>query len=227
MKSSNGFIYPKSRVLKASELPRVYRTLRAKFGSQDWWPGDTPFEVMVGAILTQNAAWINVEKAIRNLKTERALTPRVMQKLPLKKLARLIRPAGYFNVKAGRLKHFLSFFFEEYGGSIKRMAREDDAMLREKLLGVKGVGPETADSILLYALNKPFFVIDTYTKRIFSRHRLHPWKKQYGDWQGVFTRALPIKTSLYNDYHAQIVALGKHFCKTRPQCEDCPLRQYL
>lgn len=227
MKSLNGLIYPKSRILKPSELPHVYRVLRAKFGHQNWWPGNTPFEIMVGAILTQNAAWTNVEKAIRHLKTRQVLTPRAMQKLSAKSLAQLIRPAGYFNIKADRLKHFLAFLFREYGGDIKRMAKEDGAILRHKLLAVKGIGPETADSILLYALNKPFFVIDAYTKRIFARHRLSRWQNPYDEWQGLFTKSTPRKISLYNDFHAQIVALGKNFCRTKPLCEGCPLYKFL
>jgi endonuclease-3 related protein len=139
----------------------------------------------------------------------------------------LIRPAGYFNIKANRLKHWISFLFKEYGGNFKGMLRETGEELSKKLLAVKGIGPETADSILLYAAQKPFFVIDAYTKRVFARHRLFSLDASYEEWQKLFTRALPKKVSLYNDFHAQIVAVGKKFCRTRPLCEICPLRRYL
>lgn len=240
MKHSRPFIFPESRILKPRELGGVYRTLLKAFGPQHWWPGETPFEVIVGAILTQNTAWSNVEKAIKNLKRAEKLSPRALRSLSKKQLAGLIRPAGYFNIKADRLKHFIQFLFEEYSGDVRKMSREKSGPLREKLLRVKGIGPETADSILLYACQKPIFVIDAYTKRIFSRHRLvdssplQGLKQGYDDWQEVFTRALWFETkpgrqkvALYNEYHAQIVYLGKHFCNTKPRCETCPLRPYL
>lgn len=195
---------------------------------------------MIGAILTQNTAWSNVEKAIANLKRAGKLSPAGLRRLSQKKLAALIRPSGYFNIKAGRLKHFIRFLFDEYGGDVKRMSGEEGARLREKLLRVKGIGPETADSILLYAAQKPFFVIDAYTKRIFSRHRLESIKdsgkgKFYEDWRALFTATLsaavthPTKRlDLFNDFHAQIVMLGKNFCKAkRPLCEVCPLSRFL
>ncbi len=228
MKSSKPFIFPKSRKLRARELPGVYRTLRRALGPQHWWPGETPFEVMVGAILTQNTAWKNVERAIRNLKKAGVLNPRALHRIPQKKLARLIQPAGYFNIKAERLKHFVKFLFTEYGGRPDIMFHERGAALRRKLLAVKGIGPETADSMLLYAAGKPFFVIDAYTKRIFARHRLHALEGGYEAWQRQFEEALPKRVSLYNDFHAQIVAVGKDYCRTgRPRCEICPLRIYL
>ena len=222
--------FPKSRRLKPEELPQVYQSLLDHFGHQGWWPGDTPFEMMVGAILTQNTAWINVEKAIANLKSAGALTPLKIKNLQPEKLAALIRPSGYFRVKAKRLKIFVDFLFLEYGGDLKKMFREDGHMLREKLLQVKGIGPETADSILLYAAQKPFFVIDAYTKRIFSRHRISksaaPWN--YANWQQLFMKALPADVSLYNDFHAQIVKLAKSYCKSNKiSCDLCPLEPYL
>lgn len=227
MKSSKHFILPPSRVLKRSELFKVYQTLRKYFGHQHWWPGDTPFEVIVGAILTQNTAWTNVEKAIRNLKEAKALTPRSMNQISEKKLAKLIQPAGYFNVKADRLKHFLRFLFKEYRGNLKQLFSEEGPLLRQKLLDVKGIGPETADSILLYAGKKISFVIDAYTRRIFARHRLFEHDKDYHAWQKLFEESLPRKVSLYNDFHAQIVVIGKNYCKTKPKCSECPLKSYL
>ena len=238
MKSSKHFLFSKARPLDPRKLPEVYRVMRKAFGHQHWWPGDTPFEVMVGAILTQNTAWKNVEKAISNLKKARKLSAKAIHRMPPRQLAVLIRPAGYFNVKADRLKHFVNFFFREYGGKIKRMKSEKGKVLREKLLAVKGIGAETADSILLYALGKPFFVIDAYTKRIFNRHRLKIFKDSsfdrrrmsmdYHDWQKVFLSRLPLSPGLFNDYHAQIVALGKDFCKaSSPLCPSCPLYPYL
>ena len=233
MKSSKPSSF-RSRRLKPEELLKVYQTLHGAFGHQHWWPGETPFEVIVGAILTQNTAWTNVEKAIANLKKTGSLDPRKMNQMSEKKLAELIRPSGYFNIKARRLKSFLHFFFSGYGGSISRLAQEDGEALREKLLKVKGIGPETADSILLYALNKSYFVIDAYTKRIFSRHRL--WNGiDYENGRRIFTEALrsriPDESKLaviFNDFHAQIVALGKNFCKSKdPQCKSCPLEVFL
>lgn len=227
MKSSKAFIYPKSRALKPSELESVYQTLRRAFGHQHWWPGDSPFEMMVGAILTQNTAWSNVEKAIRNLKEAKKLTPRALRDISKRTLAQLIRPAGYFNIKADRLKHFTHFLLKNYGGNLERMFQEKGEDLRLKLLAVKGIGPETADSMLLYAANKPVFVIDAYTKRIFARHRLDRHDASYEKWQRLFTRELPKKLSLFNDFHAQIVALGKNFCRSKPLCDACPLNKYL
>jgi len=228
MNPSRPFPYPKSRKLKPEELPEVYRALRRHFGHQDWWPGETPFEVMVGAILTQNTAWSNLEKAIANLRQAGVLSPEALRKISKKRLAALIRPAGYFNIKAERLKSFIQFFFKEYGGRLDRMRKERGTAPRTKLLSVKGVGPETADSMLLYALNRPIFVIDAYTKRIFARHRMMNFSESYDVWQKVFMSALPRQTSLYNDFHAQIVALGKALCKTsKPLCDYCPLSRYL
>lgn len=223
----------KSRQLDARRLPEIYRVLRKAFGHQHWWPGDTPFEIMVGAILTQNTSWKNVEKAIANLKKSGKLSPKDIHAMPRRELALLIRSAGYFNVKAERLQHFVEFFIREYGGRTDRMKAEKGTVLRQKLLAVKGIGPETADSILLYALEKPFFVMDAYTQRIFFRHRLKVMGVKtipatYHDWQKIFLDHLPAKRALFNDFHAQIVALGKEFCRaSAPSCERCPLQTYL
>lgn len=203
---------------------KIYKTLYTAFGPQNWWPGDTPFEIIVGAILTQNTNWGNVEKAINNLKTEKALNSKALHKMPHKRLASLIRPAGYFNIKANRLKHFLAFFSNHYKGSIKRMNDEGTYALREKLLDVNGIGPETADSILLYALQRPVFVIDAYTKRVMQRHNIVPENTTYHDLQALFQRSLPVDLQLFNEFHALFVKVGKEYCKPEPKCERCPLK---
>lgn len=206
------------------ELMALYRMLFAAFGPQGWWPGETPFEVMVGAILTQNTNWRNVEKAVANLKAERRLTPKGLRALPAARLAELIRPAGYYRVKAQRLRHLLEHLSRRHGGSVARMLRTPAAALREELLGVKGIGPETADSILLYAAGHAVFVVDAYTRRIFSRHGMIDPAAGYAELQGLFARALPAEPQLFNEYHALIVRLGKDFCRARaPRCADCPL----
>jgi endonuclease-3 related protein len=217
----------KKKRLKATQLVRVYETLRKAHGHQKWWPGDTPFEVMVGAILTQNTAWTNVEKAILNLKKARKLSFEALRRVPAKKLSQLIRPAGYFNVKADRLRCFMDFLDRECRGDLLKLKKKTMSALREKLLAVKGIGPETADSILLYALNKTSFVIDTYTKRIFSRHGLAKDHETYQRWREIFMRALPEDQDLYNDFHAQIVRTGKTHCRKVPRCEKCPLQRFL
>ena len=204
-------------------IVKIYKTLYSAFGPQNWWPGDTPFEIMVGAILTQNTNWGNVEKAINNLKTKRALNSKALHKMPHKRLASLIRPAGYFNIKAGRLKYFLAFFSNHYKGSIKRMNAEGTYLLREKLLDVNGIGPETADSILLYAFQRPVFVIDAYTKRVLQRHNVVPENATYHEIQDFFHGNLPPDVQLFNEYHALFVKVGKEYCKPKPKCESCPL----
>ncbi len=216
----------KKRKLKVSQLGRVYATLRKTFGYQRWWPGDTPFEVMIGAILTQNTAWTNVEKAISNLKRAKVLSFKALRRISFPKLAKLIRPAGYFNIKSARLKCFVDFLDRECHGNLLKLGREAMPSLRQKLLAVKGIGPETADSILLYALGKRSFVIDAYTRRIFSRHGLASDAESYDRWREIFTRALPRGLDLYNDYHAQIVRVGKDYCRKSPRCGGCPLRRF-
>ncbi|HWR59891.1 MAG TPA: hypothetical protein VN328_13475 [Thermodesulfovibrionales bacterium] len=206
-----------------NKIEIIYKTLYKAFGPQHWWPGDTPFEVAVGAILTQNTNWGNVEKAINNLKTARALSAKKIHELSPNRLAALIRPAGYFNVKAKRLKSFIGFLTENYHGSMKKMQNEDIHLLREKLLSVNGIGPETADSILLYALEKPIFVIDAYTKRVLSRHNVIDHEKSYADFQELFHASLRKDVVFYNEYHALFVAVGKNYCKPKPRCEQCPL----
>jgi endonuclease-3 related protein len=180
---------------------------------------------MVGAILTQNTAWTNVEKAVANLRAERALTPRGLLALPPRRLARTIRPSGYFNQKARRLRGFTHWYLRQFGGSPARMRRVPLPRLREDLLALKGIGPETADSILLYALDKPVFVVDAYTRRIGERHGLMADGASYDEVQATFEAALPRRATLYNDYHAQVVVIGKDFCRKRaPRCGECPWR---
>ena len=206
------------------KLMAIYRALFKAFGPQHWWPGDTPFEVMVGAVLTQNTAWINVEKAIVNMKGEGLLVPSRLSAVPVRKLAALVRPSGYFNVKARRLKNLLDFIHAAYGGSLARMFAGKAGELRKRLLSVNGIGPETADAILLYAGEKPFFVVDAYTKRILVRHGLIDAGADYAEVQQLFMAALPKSSRLYNEYHALIVRAGKEYCKKNaPRCSGCPL----
>jgi len=201
----------------------IYNSLLKHFGPQHWWPGETPFEVIIGAILTQNTSWDNVEKAIASLKASGKFTPEGLFKLPTEKLALLIKSSGYFNIKAKRLKNFLSFLFDDYEGDIDRMLKEDGHILRHKLLNVNGIGPETADSILLYAAEHPIFVIDAYTKRIFSRHGYIDADATYHQMQELFMKCIPQDTCLYNEYHALIVRVGKELCRTNPHCDSCPV----
>jgi len=210
--------------VKKDLLGKIYKRLYKAFGPRRWWPGETPFEVMVGAVLTQNTAWSNVEKAILNLKKEKLLTPQRLNGIRTSRLARLIRPAGYFNVKAKRLKSLVGFLFKEYRGDLRRMRGEGVRTLRPKLLGVHGIGPETCDSILLYALEKPVFVIDAYTKRIFSRCGVTKEDIPYEKLQSFFMKNLPNSVQLYNEYHALIVQLGKDICRTSPKCGLCCIR---
>ena len=182
-------------------LTEIYTILYTAFGPQEWWPGESPFEIAVGAILTQNTNWDNVEKAIKNLKKKNVLRATTLKRMASEKLALHIKPAGYYNVKTKRLKEFLNFLINHYKGSMKAMKTEETVSIREKLLNINGVGPETADSILLYALEKPVFVIDAYTKRILARHRLILQKATYHEIQEIFHTSLPHDTALFNEYH--------------------------
>ena len=210
--------------LKAQAVLKLtFDKLYRHFGPQKWWPAKTPFEVIVGAILTQNTSWSNVEKAIANLRKNNLLTPKALNAVPVPRLARLIRSSGYYNQKAKKLKNFTDFLFTDYGGRLDKMFKEDHLILRAKLLGVNGIGFETADSILLYAANMPMFVVDAYTRRILSRHGLVRPDATYGEIQDHFMDNLQNDPALFNEYHALIVRLGKEFCKTDPDCRDCPL----
>jgi endonuclease-3 related protein len=205
-------------------LNLLYNKLYSHFGPQHWWPAETSFEVIVGAILTQNTNWLNVEKAIKNLKDKKLLTPVKLHRLTQKRLAPFIKSTGYYNIKAKRLKEFLNFLFRSYQGSLIRLSLVDTQILRMQLLNVNGIGPETADSILLYALNKPVFVIDAYTKRILLRHRFIKEDFDYEGIQNLFMKILKKDIKLYNEYHALLVKLGKEYClKNKPKCNMCPL----
>lgn len=215
-------------LLNRQTLLNIYRAMRKAHGYRRWWPGETPFEIMVGAILTQNTAWKNVEKAIAGLKREKLLSLSAIRKVPLAKLAKVIRPSGYFNQKAKKLKALIQHIDQEYKGSLQRMKKQPPATLREKLLSIWGIGPETADSILLYGLGKPVFVVDAYTKRILSRHRWIGAESDYSQIQRFFMERLPSSRRLFNDYHAQLVAVGNRYCgKSRPRCQQCPLFSFL
>ena len=208
-----------------NRLLKIYRLLFRTYGPQHWWPGDTPFEVMVGAILTQNTSWKNVEKSMNRLKEEGVLHPERMHRLKTSDLASMIRSSGYFRIKADRLKEFLLFLHNEFNGDWMKMKRVPLKELREKLLGVKGIGPETADSILLYGLEKPIFVVDACTKRVLLNHGVISEKASYKEVQDLFMENLPSDERLFNEYHALLVHLGKWVCKKTPKCDICPIKE--
>lgn len=204
-------------------LLEIYQRLLTGYGPQHWWPGDSPFEVIIGAILTQSAAWINVEKAINNLKSAGSLSPKPLLRMPLKELAQLIRPSGYYNAKAVKLKAFLMWLDKSCRNDLDALSSIPTDELRNRLLSVHGIGPETADSILLYALNRPVFVIDAYTKRIIGRIGLLSEKNNYIAYQTYFMQNLPADLQLFNEYHALLVRLGKEACRKKPDCLKCCL----
>lgn len=215
-------------VAASSTLQEYFQTLSTALGPMSWWPAKTPFEVIVGAILTQSTAWANVEQALANLRRAGLLRPAPMERVPTARLARLIRPSGYFRQKAKKLKAFVRFLRERHGGSPARMFRTPTAELREQLLAVHGIGPETADSILLYAGGHAVFVVDAYTHRILGRHHLGSGRPDYGSAQSFFQTNLPKDAALYNEFHALLVNVGKNWCrKSRPRCEECPLLPHL
>lgn len=208
-------------------LERMYDLMAAHYGPTHWWPGDSPFEIAVGAVLTQNTAWGNVERAIANLKRDKLLRPRAILRCPLDMLEQALTPSGYFRVKAERLRSFCDFLVTRHRGSIKRMAKAPLEQLRPQLLAVRGIGPETADDILLYACDKPVFVVDAYTRRILSRHGLIRADMAYEDLRGLFEANLEPDLHLYKEYHGLIVYVGKDFCRRKPRCAECPLRTLL
>jgi len=211
----------------AEPLSEIYQRLFDHFGPQHWWPGETPLEIMVGAVLTQNTNWQNVEKAITNLKEAGLLSLPALAETPSDILAQHIRPSGYYNLKAKRLKNLVRAIGQSDEELDIFFADRPDT-LREKLLGIKGIGPETADSIILYAAGKPVFVIDAYTHRILLRHDLIWEESDYHEMQEMFMSALPEDTAIYNEYHALLVRLGKEYClKRNPRCRDCPLEELL
>ena len=210
---------------KKSKIRTIYRSLERSFGDLGWWPGTSRFEVIVGAILTQNTAWTNVKKAISQLKRNKLMSPEKITSMSEAKLSGLIRSAGYHRVKADRLKAISQFIMDECGSRLSRLKKENTGQLREKLLKVKGVGPETADSILVYALEKPVFVVDAYTRRIFSRHGLIQKNASYGDIQALVHKNFKENHMFFNQFHALLVEAGKRYCKKKKGlCRECPLK---
>ena len=201
----------------------IYKRLLERYSKQDWWPSESRFEVIVGAILTQNTNWRNVEKAIENLKNANILTAEKMYQCDSQTLAELIRPSGYYNIKTKRIKNFLKWLFENYDGEIEALEPLETSYLKEELLSINGIGNETADSILLYGLEKPTFIVDSYTARMLGRHGLIDSYCGYDDIKELFEGNLDKDAKLYNEYHALIVTLGKEHCKKRPICDGCPL----
>lgn len=209
-------------------LQEAYERLLTSFGPQQWWPGDSPFEIMVGAVLVQNTAWRNVERAIENLRDANLMDPRSLYAVAPAELAELIRPAGYYQVKSKRLRNLLKFVVEEFAGSLEAMFATSLSTLREQLLSIHGIGPETADAILLYAGGLPTFVVDTYAHRVLARHGWIGYDADYHQIKDLFESTLPQDAQLYNEYHALLVRVGKEFCKRKdPKCERCPLQELL
>lgn len=208
-------------------LEQIFRRLEKRYGPTHWWPGDSPFEIAVGAILTQNTAWGNVERAITNLKCAGLLGPAAIARCPEPSLHEALRPSGYFRIKTRRLRAFCEFLLQRYGGDMARLAARPLDELRPELLAVEGIGPETADDILLYACDKPVFVVDAYTRRILSRHGLCSPQERYETLQALFERSLPADVRLFKEYHGLLVYTGKDYCRRRPRCEECPLRPML
>ncbi len=204
-------------------LLRIFDTLSQHYGPTHWWPGDTPFEIAIGAILTQNTAWTNVEKAIVNLKKEALLSPKHLVEASEEVVQAALRPSGYFRQKTERVRLFSEHLLQHYQGSIRRMARRPLAELRPELLSLKGIGPETADDILLYACEHPVFVVDAYTRRILTRHGLIEDNLSYEALRSLLEENLPTDLHLFREFHGLIVWTGKDFCRTKPHCEDCPM----
>jgi endonuclease-3 related protein len=207
------------------ELLNIYRRLLAHYGPQHWWPAEEPFEVIVGAILTQSAAWGNVEKAIANLRSANALSPKALRQLSTPRLAKLVRPCGYYNAKALKLKSFAYWLGNHHDDNLDRLFASSVDDLRQQLLSIQGIGQETADSIILYAASKPIFVVDAYTRRIISRIGLAPDKNSYADYQALFMGNLSPDAALFNEYHALLVCLGKKVCRPHPLCPQCCLSE--
>ena len=209
--------------MSSERLMEIYNLLYDRYGRQQWWPGETPLEIAVGAILTQNTNWGNVEKAICNLKKADSLCAEKLHEMDTDVLAELIRPAGYYNIKAARLKNFINWLFDNFQGQIENLIHINIYDLREQLLSVKGIGRETADSILLYALDKSVFVVDTYTCRVLTRHGLIEANADYEQIRDFFESSLPGESELFNEYHALLVCVGKEHCKPKAKCSGCPL----
>jgi len=208
-------------------LHDVFQRLLEAYGPQQWWPGDSPLEVMVGAVLTQNTSWKNVERAIANLKQARALTLDTLHAMSHEELAELIRPAGYYQLKAKRLKNLLALIADRFDGEVDELLSLNRTQLRDALLSVNGIGPETADSMVLYAAHQPIFVVDTYTSRVLKRHGWIQFDADYREIQELFHMGLAEDTELFNEYHALLVRVGNQHCRKTPKCDACPLRAML
>ncbi len=208
-------------------LDEVYQQLYEALGPQHWWPAESAFEVVLGAVLVQNTAWRNVEKAIENLRQSDLLSAKAMYQLAPEELEELIRPAGYFRMKTRRIRNLLDHLFTQHEGSLSAMLKVDTETLREELLQINGIGPETADSILLYAAERPVFVIDTYTNRILKRHGWIEHEADYSTIQAHFQTHLEADSQLYNEFHALLVRIGNLYCRKKPRCEECPLSKWL
>lgn len=204
-------------------LLNIFNILLKSFGKRNWWPGDTELEIIIGAVLTQNTSWKNVEKAIGNLKQHEALDIKTLYEMDRETLALIIKPSGFYNIKSERLKNIINVLYKEYYSNILNIKLLDMWNVRKRLLEIHGIGKETADSIILYALSKPIFVIDVYTKRFVKNHRLYNGPNDYDALQTFFMKNLPIDTYLFNEYHALIVYLCQNFCKNVPLCGKCPL----
>jgi endonuclease-3 related protein len=211
--------------MTAEQLTEIYELLFDRFGPQYWWPGQTQFEIITGAILTQNTNWANVEKAISNLKSAGCMSPEQLYHLDVAQLAEYIRPAGYYNIKTKRLKNFVNWLFNNYNGRLANLETVDTERLRAELLAIQGIGYETADSILLYAFDRPVFVVDAYTARIAIRHQLIEPDANYEQLRVLFQSSLPQDIQLFNEYHALLVKVGKEFCRPKARCPDCPLEK--
>ena len=205
----------------------IFNMLLNAFGKRNWWPGETELEIIIGAVLTQNTSWKNVEKAIDNLKHHNALDIHSLYKMDRETLAMIIKASGFYNIKSNRLKNIINVIYNDYSSNILNLKNIDMWSIREKLLEINGIGKETADSIILYALNKPIFVIDVYTKRFLKNHRLYNEESDYDTVQSFFMKNLPNDTYLFNEFHALIVCLCQSFCKKVPLCNRCPLEQDL
>ena len=224
-------IAPQTSPPQPSVAPAIHSYFDALFtahGPQHWWPGRTRFEIIVGAILTQNTSWTNVERAIGNLRSARLLSPQAIREVPSSRLASLLRPSGYFRQKTKSLKAFVKFLYQAHAGSLDRLFNTPTTLAREQLLAVRGIGPETADSILLYAGKHPAFVVDAYTRRILERHHLAHGNSSYDEIRNLFEASLPADPKIFNEFHALIVHAGKNFCRPQnPRCSECSLSRFL
>ena len=202
----------------------LYRRLFERYGPQHWWPAESPFEVIIGAILTQGTSWANVERALSNLKASGCFSPQWLWEIPEAELATLLKPSGFFNAKARKLKAFINHLWDNYAGDLDKLLTKEVSELRAELLSIHGIGEETADDIILYAAAEPSFVIDSYTRRILKRLGLAPARETYQEYQALFHRGLPVDPPLYNEYHALLDRHAKETCRKQPLCGGCCLR---